>query len=70
MDANQEAAISSALTDECLDCHTTETVCMYNRREVRGGFLWLQTVTRSFPGFLCIPCWKLANPRLFPKIKR
>lgn len=49
----------------CRDCGTTENVCMYNTREVRGGFLWLGTRTKTFPGRLCIECWKLANPKTF-----
>jgi recombinational DNA repair protein (RecF pathway) len=59
-------ATSPAL-DRCSDCGTTEGVHMHNSREVRCGFLWPRTATQYFPGFLCVPCWKLANPKLFPR---
>jgi hypothetical protein len=51
----------------CEDCGTTENVHLRNVREVRGGFLWLGIRSKRFPGFLCIPCWKKANPKLFPR---
>jgi hypothetical protein len=57
------------MVDLCADCGTDKCVTMYNSREVRGGFLWLQVIHKTFPGFLCIPCWKLANPKLFPPLK-
>lgn len=45
-------------SDTCADCGAPEP-CMHNSREVGKA-------TQRFPGYLCVSCWKLANPNLFP----
>jgi hypothetical protein len=46
----------------CEDCDGCNPA-MHNSREVKR---WWQTRPRTqrFPGFLCVPCWKAANPVL------
>lgn len=48
----------------CANCDAPNP-SMHNSRETgsRGSTI----LTKRFPGFLCISCWKLANPRLMGK---
>lgn len=49
--------------DVCADCGCVNPA-MHNSREIHKPWV-SQPVTQRFPGYLCVACWKLANPKLF-----
>ena len=53
------------MADNCVDCGAPKPE-MHNNREVKLGLFGRKTETKRFPGYLCIECWKAANPNVWP----